>query len=100
MIQLSLILVLTQILAVPFTKIRQPRVISEIVAGIILGPTALGRIPGFTAHIFPPQSMSYLKLLASIGIVLFVFLVGLEVSLLVIFQVYYRSIRSTNSPHS
>ena len=43
------------------------------------GPSAFGRIPGFTAQIFPPASISYLNLVATIGLVLFLFLVGLEV---------------------
>lgn len=53
--------------------------IAEVIGGIILGPTVLGRVPGFTAHIFPPVSVSYLNLIATIGLVLFLFLVGLEV---------------------
>ena len=47
--------------------------------GILLGPTAFGRIPGFTEHIFPAQSLSYLSLVANIGLSLFLFLVGLEI---------------------
>ena len=47
--------------------------------GILLGPTAFGRIPGFTEHIFPSQSIPYLSLVANIGLSLFLFLVGLEI---------------------
>lgn len=43
------------------------------------GPTAFGRIPGFTEHIFPSESMPYLSLVANIGLCLFLFLVGLEI---------------------
>lgn len=43
------------------------------------GPTAFGRIPGFTEHIFPQESRSYLSLVANIGLCLFLFLVGLEI---------------------
>lgn len=46
---------------------------------MLRGPTAFGRIPGFTESIFPQQSLSYLNLVATIGLVLFLFLVGLEV---------------------
>ena len=46
---------------------------------IYAGPTAFGRIPGFTEHIFPPESRSYLSLVANIGLCLFLFLVGLEI---------------------
>lgn len=41
----------------------------------------MGRIPGFTAHIFPDAAMPSLNLVANIGLVLFLFLVGLEVDL-------------------
>ncbi|KAG8854394.1 K(+)/H(+) antiporter [Serendipita sp. 411] len=57
---------------------RQPRVISEVIAGVILGPSILGRIPNFSNTIFPPESLPYLTLTANIGLVLFLFLVGLE----------------------
>jgi hypothetical protein len=50
----------------------------------LLGPTAFGRIPGFTEHIFPSQSIPYLSLVANIGLALFLFLVGLEIDAAVI----------------
>lgn len=59
--------------------IKQPKVIAEVIGGIILGPTVMGRIPDFTYRIFPTQSVSYLNLLANIGLILFLFLIGLEV---------------------
>ena len=55
--------------------------IAEVIGGIILGPTAFGRIPGFSAHIFPKESLSYLNLVSTIGLILFLFLVGLEVDI-------------------
>ncbi|KAJ9097742.1 hypothetical protein QFC21_004780 [Naganishia friedmannii] len=67
-----------------FKYIRQPRVIAEVVGGIILGPTVMGRIPHFTQHIFPAESLTYLSLISTIGLVLFLFLVGLEVDLSII----------------
>lgn len=60
---------------------RQPRVIAEVIGGILLGPSVMGRIPNFTNTIFPSASMSNLTLVANIGLVLFLFLVGLEVDL-------------------
>jgi hypothetical protein len=44
------------------------------------GPTAFGRIPGFTEHIFPSQSLPYLSLVANIGLTLFLFIMGLEIN--------------------
>ncbi|PWN22822.1 hypothetical protein BCV69DRAFT_280428 [Microstroma glucosiphilum] len=80
-IQATIIIILSRILAVLLRKINQPAVIAEVIGGILLGPTAMGRIPGFTKHIFPPASLSYLNLVATLGLVLFLFIVGLEVDL-------------------
>ena len=73
------IMLTTQLLSLLFRKLREPRVIAEVLGGILLGPTALGRIPGFTEHVFPSDSIPYLTLVANIGLVLFLFLVGLEI---------------------
>ncbi|KAG9009515.1 K(+)/H(+) antiporter [Tulasnella sp. JGI-2019a] len=78
-IQLGVIIMTTQVLSLGLGKIRQPKVIAEVLGGIVLGPTLMGRIPGFTQHIFPSQSRPYLALTADIGLVLFLFLVGLEI---------------------
>lgn len=48
---------------------------------MLLGPSVMGRIPGFTAAIFPTAAMPNLSLVANLGLVLFLFLVGLEVDL-------------------
>lgn len=79
--QAVFILVLCQIIHWPLKKLRQPRVIAEVVAGIILGPTVLGQIPGFSELCFPQASKSGLTLIANVGIILFLFVVGLEVDL-------------------
>jgi Kef-type K+ transport system membrane component KefB len=83
-IQAGIIIVFTRILAYFLAKIRQPSVIAEVIGGILLGPTVFGRIPGFTEHIFPPVSVSYLNLVANIGLLLFLFLIGMEVDLRII----------------
>lgn len=83
-IQLVIIIAFTQALSSIFKYLRQPRVIAEVIGGILLGPTVLGRIPHFTETIFPAQSLSYLNLIATIGLVLFLFLVGMEVDVGVI----------------
>ncbi|GAA5872667.1 hypothetical protein JCM3774_001879 [Rhodotorula dairenensis] len=77
--QAFVIVALSRLLHLGLRYLRQPRVIAEIIAGILIGPTALGRVPGFTENIFPPQSIPYLNLVANIGLTLFLFLVGLEV---------------------
>ncbi|GAA5934512.1 hypothetical protein JCM3775_000377 [Rhodotorula graminis] len=78
-VQLCIILALSRGLAFVFGRFRVPRVVCEIVAGILLGPTAFGRVPGFTDNIFPPESISYLTLISNLGLVLFLFCVGTDV---------------------
>lgn len=80
------IVLTTQLLSLVLRTMRQPRVISEVISGIILGPSILGRIPNFSNTIFPAQSLPYLTLTANIGLVLFLFLVGLETDTRVIKQ--------------
>ncbi|EMD40223.1 hypothetical protein CERSUDRAFT_112420 [Gelatoporia subvermispora B] len=83
-IQVGVIIMTTQLLSLILGKIKQPKVIAEVIGGILLGPTAFGRIPGFTEHIFPDDSKPYLSLVANIGLCLFLFLVGLEIDLNII----------------
>jgi Kef-type K+ transport system membrane component KefB len=52
-----------------------------MIAGILLGPSVLGRIPGFSETFFPPASIPRLNMVAQIGLVLFMFLVGLEIDI-------------------
>jgi Kef-type K+ transport system membrane component KefB len=61
-----------------FGKLRQPRVVGEILAGILLGPSLLGwLLPDVSASLFPPASLGLLNGLSQIGLVLFMFQVGL-----------------------
>lgn len=80
-IQAGIILIFCRLLHWPLSKLRQPRVIAEVIGGILLGPSVMGRIPGFTRTIFPAAAMPNLTLVANLGLVLFLFLVGLEVDL-------------------
>ncbi|CAE6495963.1 unnamed protein product [Rhizoctonia solani] len=82
-IQLILIVCMTQGLALVFAKIKQPRVIAEVIGGILLGPTAFGRIPKFSKTVFPPESLPYLSLVANIGLCLFMFTTAMEVDITV-----------------
>lgn len=81
LVQLCLILTVSRLLAIPLRYMRQPTVIAEVIGGILLGQSALGKIPGFTSTIFPPSSLPSLKLVADIGLMLFLFLVGMELDL-------------------
>ncbi|MBP8535863.1 cation/H(+) antiporter [Streptomyces sp. MK37H] len=58
-------------------RLRQPAVLGEIAAGLMLGPSLLGLLPGNpTAALFPDQARPFLQLLAQLGLVLFMFGVG------------------------
>lgn len=64
------------------SKIGQPRVHGEILAGILLGPSLLGVVwPEALAYLFPPEIVGALRVLAQVGLVLFMFLIGLELDL-------------------
>ncbi|KAE8716434.1 Cation/H(+) antiporter 20 [Hibiscus syriacus] len=80
-VQTTLILVLSRFLAFLLKPLRQPKVIAEIVGGILLGPSAFGRNKGYMLRIFPAWSMPGLETVASIGLLFFLFLVGLELDL-------------------
>ncbi|CAG8555999.1 6456_t:CDS:2 [Funneliformis caledonium] len=79
-IQVIMIIFFTRILHVILSRFRQPRVISEIVGGIILGPSVFGRIPHYMDTIFPKESRPHLSLLSNLGLILFLFIVGVELN--------------------
>ena len=62
-----------------FRNARQPPVVGEIIAGIVLGPSLLGRLsPGAEAYLFPAMVGPFLNIIAQVGVILYMFLVGLE----------------------
>ena len=84
-IQLILIVLAARCCGALAVKIRQPAVIGEMVAGILLGPSLFGWLwPGAFHYIFPGPSLGVLRLLSQLGVCLFMFVVGmdLETSLL------------------
>jgi Kef-type K+ transport system membrane component KefB len=65
-----------------FTRIGQQSVIGETVAGIILGPSLFGLLcPGAFHFLFPPGSLPNLQLVSQVGLVLFMFIIGMELDL-------------------
>ncbi|KAK9367378.1 Sodium/hydrogen exchanger family-domain-containing protein [Lipomyces kononenkoae] len=80
-IQVVIILVICRLLHYPLSLLRQPRVIAEVIGGVLLGPSVMGHIPNFNSTIFPTASMPLLTLVANIGLVFFLFLVGLELDI-------------------
>src|SRR3954471_18310156 len=81
-IDLAVIMVIARLVGRLAVRLGQPAVIGEIIASILLGPTLLGAFPGdLDTGLFPPDVRPYLNVLAQLGLVLFMFLVGLEVDL-------------------
>lgn len=74
---LGIILLAARLVGSLFVRLRQPRVAGEMVAGILIGPTVLGAGPA--AALYPPQAFAFLTLLGVLALVLFTFLVGMEV---------------------
>src|ERR1041384_3291888 len=80
--QILAILVAARLIGWLFRKIHQPRVIGEMVAGILLGPSLLGWVaPNLHGILFPPASLGHLSSLSYVGLLVFMFLVGLELDL-------------------
>src|SRR3984957_8191167 len=79
LVQVGLILGLSRLLGMLFARFRQPQVVGEMLAGIMLGPSLFGWLaPHAAAVVFPAASVQYLNALSQIGVIYFLFLVGLE----------------------
>ncbi|KAJ4704712.1 Cation/H(+) antiporter like [Melia azedarach] len=83
-VQTTLVLFTSHFLAFLIKPLRQPKVVAEIIGGILLGPSALGRNKEFLHLVFPSWSTPILESVASIGLLYFLFLVGLELDLSII----------------
>lgn len=78
-LQIIAIIVVSRIFSYLLNKIGQPNVIGEILAGIVLGPSLLGAVfPNMFEFLFPSYSLSNLEFLAQLGLILFMFVIGME----------------------
>ncbi len=78
-LQVLVILITARMAGWVFRKLHQPAVIGEMAAGILLGPSILGWLaPGVSARLFPVDSLGVLNALSQVGLLLYMFLVGLE----------------------
>ncbi len=81
-LQILVIILASRILGWLMSLIGQPTVIGEILAGIALGPSLLGLFfPDASAFLFPPQSLGALEFLSQIGLILFMFIIGMELDI-------------------
>ena len=83
--QIITIIIVARFFGWVFRKIGQPSVIGEIIAGIVLGPSLLGLyFPEFSISLFPVESLGNLQFLSQIGLILFMFVIGMELDLKVL----------------
>ena len=82
LLALAIVIVASRAAGWAISKIGQPRVHGEILAGILLGPSLLGVVwPRALGFVFPTEIVGALKVLAQIGLVMFMFLIGLDLDL-------------------
>lgn len=82
LLTLIAVILVSRLMGSLFLMLKQPRVIGEIIGGIFLGPSVLGALaPNVAATILPTSSLPFLSIISQIGILLFMFLVGLELDL-------------------
>lgn len=82
LLQIITIILVARFFGMLFKKMNQPSVIGEIIAGVMLGPSFLGYFfPGISLFLFAPASLGNLQFLSQIGLILFMFVVGMELDL-------------------
>ena len=79
LLALVVVILTARVVGALFGWLRQPPVIGEVIAGILLGPSLFGRVaPEASSYVFRPEILPALGVLAQIGVILFIFLVGME----------------------
>lgn len=82
LLQIISILIVSRIFGHLFAKMGQPTVIGEILAGIVLGPSLLGKVsPDTFNFLFAADSLGNLYILSQVGLILFMFTIGMELNL-------------------
>jgi Kef-type K+ transport system membrane component KefB len=84
-LDIAVIVVVARLAGMLFQRLRQPAVVGEILAGIALGPSLLGQLPGNVGTtVFPLDIRPYLRVIAQLGLIIFMFIVGLELDVTLI----------------
>ena len=82
LVALTVIMVTARVVGAIFKRLGQPAVIGEVVGGLLLGPSLLGRLwPDAAATLLPSESAPFLGVIAQLGVILYMFLIGLELDL-------------------
>ena len=78
-LQLAFILAVCRVVGILFKQLGQSQVVSEMIAGVVMGPSLMGwLLPDFSAYLFPPASKPILFAVCQVGLVLYMFLIGVE----------------------
>lgn len=81
LVQIAVVVISARVVGLLFRRIGQPQVMGEMVAGILLGPSFLGLVaPALSARLFPAASLGFLNSISQVGLLVFMFLVGLELN--------------------
>ena len=81
LVEVLIVIGLSRFVGLGFRWIKQPLVIGEIVAGIMLGPSLFGWLaPDIATALFPTQAVPFLDVLSQVGLIFFMFLIGLELN--------------------
>ncbi|MCC6456204.1 MAG: cation:proton antiporter [Caldilineaceae bacterium] len=93
-LQLAVILAVIRVVGIAAKWIGQPQVVGEMIAGVLMGPSLLGLFfPDLQAHLFPAESKSLIYTVSQVGVVIYMFLVGIEFNT----DVIQRRLRSAAS---
>lgn len=85
LLQIITIILVARLFGALFKKLNQPSVIGEIIAGIMLGPSFLGNyFPDISGFLFPAASLGNLQFLSQIGLIFFMFVIGMELDLTIL----------------
>jgi Kef-type K+ transport system membrane component KefB len=81
-VAVAIVMLLARLFGMAAARLGQPRVMGEVLAGIVLGPTVVGALfPAVESAIFPSDLIPYIGVVAQLGLIFYMFLVGLEVDL-------------------
>jgi Kef-type K+ transport system membrane component KefB len=98
LLALTTVVVAGRALGACFRYIHQPPVIGEVVAGILLGPSLLGRIsPEVAGFLLPTTAAPYLGILAQVGVIFYMFLVGLELNASVLHERAHATVATSHA---
>ena len=85
LLALTVVMIVARLMGALFRRLDQPAVIGEVIGGILLGPSLFGRVaPEAAAVVLPADAAPFLSIISQLGVILYMFLVGLELDLAVL----------------